>query len=723
MRRFNIFILIIALTFAWLPFTSRDSRAATCTLTNFGKVTVSTGYASGATSIALSSGHGSKLPAVSGGCTFNLVWWNSTDYSDPSDDPGVEIVTVTARSGDTLTVTRGQEGTSPANHNTGGKTYKMLLGVTKALLDTFLTSATLNNPTITGVVAGGASYTGITATSPTITTPTITNGTVSGNFTLPATSSASVGVLASGPSSFLHRYGTENTFLGLGAGNFTLTTGTKNTAVGYESGLSLTTGQSNVALGRYAMRTNASATDNVALGENAMRNLASGLGANVAAGASALFTLTTGDLNTAIGWQSMFSGTTAYTNVAIGNETLYACTTCFMNTAIGSVALNSLTTANRNVAVGREALRLLTTANNNTGLGTDAGHYVTTGASNTLVGARSGVTQTEPGNSLTTGANNTFVGYESGMSSGSQVSTACALGYRAQVANDNACAIGGTGANKVKVGIGTAGPSRDIHVVSTASVVDVGIETSDTSGTAQYVLKNGDRQWELVLRGASNDVFSIANGTASTYPLTINTNDQIIMKNGCALIDGSGTPEGAITAPVCSLYYRTDGAAGTTLYVKESGSGNTGWSAMASGSQADQITSADHNETTTTLAQVDSLSKTVTAGATYQIRGVFSTTVTSGGQAWDLSGTATATYLLVQLLCVNSSTGAITLSGRFTALATELNETAAGAHSGFCTMNGSITVNAGGTLFPRFAQQGTASGTATVLRGALWSVK
>lgn len=40
---------------------------------------------------------------------------------------------------------------------------------------------------------------------------------------------------------------------------------------------------------------------------------------------------------------------------------------------------------------------------------------------------------------------------------------------------------------------------------------------------------------------------------------------------------GSGTPEGAVTAPVGSLYTRTNGGAGTTLYVKESGTGNTGW--------------------------------------------------------------------------------------------------------------------------------------------------
>lgn len=40
---------------------------------------------------------------------------------------------------------------------------------------------------------------------------------------------------------------------------------------------------------------------------------------------------------------------------------------------------------------------------------------------------------------------------------------------------------------------------------------------------------------------------------------------------------GSGTPEGAVTAPVGSIYMRSDGGASTSLYVKESGTGNTGW--------------------------------------------------------------------------------------------------------------------------------------------------
>jgi len=40
---------------------------------------------------------------------------------------------------------------------------------------------------------------------------------------------------------------------------------------------------------------------------------------------------------------------------------------------------------------------------------------------------------------------------------------------------------------------------------------------------------------------------------------------------------GTGTPEGSVTASVGSLYTRSDGGASTTLYVKESGTGNTGW--------------------------------------------------------------------------------------------------------------------------------------------------
>lgn len=40
---------------------------------------------------------------------------------------------------------------------------------------------------------------------------------------------------------------------------------------------------------------------------------------------------------------------------------------------------------------------------------------------------------------------------------------------------------------------------------------------------------------------------------------------------------GEGSPEGTVTAPPGTLYTSTAGGTGITLYVKESGTGNTGW--------------------------------------------------------------------------------------------------------------------------------------------------
>ncbi len=124
---------------------------------NFAKVIVSTGYNAAATTVVLSSGEGAKLPQPSTDGSFNLVWWNATDYGDPADDPNVEIVRCTARSADALTVTRAQEGTSASTKNTSGKTYKMILAVTKKMMEDI---GAVSSPVENEVVAGsGTSWT------------------------------------------------------------------------------------------------------------------------------------------------------------------------------------------------------------------------------------------------------------------------------------------------------------------------------------------------------------------------------------------------------------------------------------------------------------------------------------------------------------------------------------------------------------------------------------
>jgi hypothetical protein len=45
------------------------------------------------------------------------------------------------------------------------------------------------------------------------------------------------------------------------------------------------------------------------------------------------------------------------------------------------------------------------------------------------------------------------------------------------------------------------------------------------------------------------------------------------------VITGVGSPEGVVTAPIGVLYTNQSGGAATTLYVKTSGVGNTGWTA------------------------------------------------------------------------------------------------------------------------------------------------
>lgn len=54
---------------------------------------------------------------------------------------------------------------------------------------------------------------------------------------------------------------------------------------------------------------------------------------------------------------------------------------------------------------------------------------------------------------------------------------------------------------------------------------------------------------------------------------------------------GSGTPEGAVTGAVGSTFRRTDGGSGTSFYVKESGSGNTGWTALGAAPSTPSLSS------------------------------------------------------------------------------------------------------------------------------------
>lgn len=99
---------------------------------NFAKSTLASGIDNAVTSCDVASGEGARFPSV----PFNAVVWNKTDYADPADDADHEVVRVTAISTDTLTITRAQESTSAANHNTGGKTYGIVAALTAKVINT-----------------------------------------------------------------------------------------------------------------------------------------------------------------------------------------------------------------------------------------------------------------------------------------------------------------------------------------------------------------------------------------------------------------------------------------------------------------------------------------------------------------------------------------------------------------------------------------------------------
>ena len=162
-------------------------------------------------------------------------------------------------------------------------------------------------------------------------------------------------------------FGTFNTFLGLTAGNLTMTGG-YNTATGYAALASNTTGYTNTASGMQALANNTTGYS------------------NTASGYEALYSTTTASNDTASGYQALYSNTTGIQNTASGYRALFSNTGGGYNTANGSEALQSNTIGNFNVAVGFQAL-MANTGNLNIAIGNNAGSSLTTGDLNIDIGA------------------------------------------------------------------------------------------------------------------------------------------------------------------------------------------------------------------------------------------------------------------------------------------------------------------------------------------------
>ena len=124
--------------------------------------------------------------------------------------------------------------------------------------------------------------------------------------TLPRTNAVgSQGIIKLGTSPFISNYGTDNTFLGEAAGNYTLTA-------------ALSTG--NTAVGTGAMNDLTSSPNNTGVGVGSLTAVAGGTGANTAIGALSGATIVDGHNNVCIGSEAGTNYTSESNNIVISND-------------------------------------------------------------------------------------------------------------------------------------------------------------------------------------------------------------------------------------------------------------------------------------------------------------------------------------------------------------------------------------------------------------------
>ncbi|PYJ00698.1 MAG: hypothetical protein DMF00_07070 [Verrucomicrobia bacterium] len=247
------------------------------------------------------------------------------------------------------------------------------------------------------------------------------------------------------------------------------TTGSYNTASGYNALQKNSTASNNTATGSSALSLNTTGTDNTAHGANALYNNTTG-NRNVANGSSALYSNQTGGDNTATGVNALYANTADY-NTATGYQALESNTTGSNNTAHGLNALNANTSGSYNTtAEGELALYQNTTGSADTALGQAALTNNTSGFQNTALG-------TLAASNLSTGSNNIAVGFEAGMNL-TTGSNNIDIGNRGVAAESNSIRIGIAGTQTAAFIAGIKGVPISGGPVTVSSTGQLGIRVS-----------------------------------------------------------------------------------------------------------------------------------------------------------------------------------------------------------------------------------------------------
>lgn len=104
------------------------------------------------------------------------------------------------------------------------------------------------------------------------------------------------------------------------------------------------------------------------------------------------------------------------------------------------------------------------------------------------------------------------------------------------------------------------------------SILDnAGLFTADNVEDALEEVK------DLVDNFLNEAVYLPLAGGTMTGNVTMGTNSLLFGTGLVKVLSGAGSPEGAVTASPGSIYMNTSGGGSTSLYIKETGVGNTGW--------------------------------------------------------------------------------------------------------------------------------------------------
>jgi hypothetical protein len=403
-------------------------------------------------------------------------------------------------------------------------------------------------------------------------------------------------------------------------------------------------------------------TPNTSFGLNALAANTTGHN-NVAHGENALTANTTGVDNTAIGYNALASNTSADGNTANGYYALLSNTTGAANTATGADALHSNTTGNNNTANGSETLFSNIAGNDNTATGRIALFTNASGNRNTANGVAA-LSANTTGNDNTANGQNALLSNITG-------SNNVANGQNALVSNTSGnynTANGGDALHSNTTGNGNTASglnalySNSTGNSNTANGKEALLLTTGSSNTAM-----GDNACNNITAGSNN----LCLGAGTTVPNTAG-NDQVNLNN----------------------FYRS-------------------WDNTRTTAQFDKTNDAE-------LADIPGLSVIVTTGKTYRFEAIlFTTSDMAAGVKAAIAGGCTATAIIYDSLTINAG---LTTQGRAVALGGAVGGVTA-VTAAQIKINGTITVNAGGTLTVQFAQNGAVPATtSSVLVGSTFTV-